>query len=327
LLADLRMTVRNTLSELELYQDQFSTITGEGDDELIFWYEIGSESKDSSVELVFTPLNVSQKLAENLYEKRAATIQTSATIKIGNRFDYMQQRTGMNFIPEDALRLEAVGSPFHYSEQMRFITYHPERGQSVGLDASVSLLTILARETRRGILALFTSYSILKRIYQAALPQFQQLGIPLFAQSVGGSRTTLLERFRDSRESVLLGTMSFWEGVDVIGTALEILIIDKLPFAVPSEPIIEANVEKLKKEGYEPFLEYYVPESVLKFRQGVGRLIRSSTDAGVVINLDQRIDQKRYGRIFKESLPVEAETIIGESQLIRSVQQFFKTET
>jgi Rad3-related DNA helicase len=122
---------------------------------------------------------------------------------------------------------------------------------------------------------------------------------------------------------VLLGTDSFWEGVDVIGNSLEILVIQKLPFAVPTEPLIEANIEKLTEEGHNAFFEYSVPEAALKFRQGFGRLIRSGTDIGVVINLDDRIDKKRYGQVFKRSLPVEALSFAGENNLLKSVTDFF----
>ncbi|HNZ37512.1 MAG TPA: helicase C-terminal domain-containing protein, partial [Candidatus Marinimicrobia bacterium] len=176
----------------------------------------------------------------------------------------------------------------------------------------------------KGILVLFTSYNFMYEVYQLCLPTFIEMGITLLAQGQGASRTALLEQFRLEQNSVLLGTDSFWEGVDVVGPALEILVITKLPFPVPTEPIIEANVEKLKAEGQDPFNEYYVPESVLKFRQGVGRLIRSINDVGVVINLDSRIDKKAYGRYFKKSLPVEPISIVGEDELLAAVRKFFR---
>jgi len=187
-----------------------------------------------------------------------------------------------------------------------------------------NLITRLSRETGKGMLVLFTAYQALYNVYQLSLPTFTELGITLLAQGQTGSRSALLEQFRIEKNSVLFGTDSFWEGIDVIGSALEILIIVKLPFPVPSEPIIEANVEKIKVQGGDPFNQYYVPEAVLKFRQGVGRLIRSITDIGVVINCDERVDKRLYGKYFKQSLPVEPISVFSEDELVDSVQRFFK---
>ncbi len=321
---ELRLDLKNALTDLADIQTSLEIITSADDEDLIYWYEIGSDGKETSVELACTPLNISTSLHEKIYAGTGSTILTSATLRIADSFDYMRQRTGIGFLPEETLHFDSIGSPFHYAEQMRFFTFHARQGQENNSDTIVSLLIRLAEEVHKGILVLFTSYSGLMNAYRKVAPVFNRLNINLYAQKSGSSRTSILEKFRAEKESVLFGTMSFWEGVDIIGPALEILVIDKMPFSVPSEPIIEANAEKLKKEGREPFFEYYLPEAVLKFRQGVGRLIRSSTDVGVVINLDQRIDLKRYGRIFKESLPVESESIVGEDRLLQELKKFFR---
>jgi Rad3-related DNA helicase len=206
---------------------------------------------------------------------------------------------------------------------MKFITYHVSEKNSNDISTISKILIELSGSLNKGILALFTSYYTLSEVYKKIQPKFKKLGIKLLAQGMGGSRTALLEQFRRDRDSVLLGTNSFWEGIDVVGESLEILIISKLPFPVPSEPIIEANVEKLRLEGANPFNDYYVPESVLKFRQGIGRLIRSKEDRGIVINLDERIDKKAYGQYFKRSLPVQAITVVGLENLMQEVNEFF----
>ncbi|MGC9364148.1 MAG: helicase C-terminal domain-containing protein [Fidelibacterota bacterium] len=319
---ELRLRYTNIIADLQEYLDTLRTIETSADDTLIFWYEIKVNSNEYGVDFVFTPLDISGAIFDKLLKEKETTIMTSATMRIADSFDYILERTGISKLGNKQLFYDTVGSPFDYAHQMRFITYH--RGTGSSETATLSRLIIdLVNHFNRGIMALFTSYSALQEVYRNIRTEFQKLGITLLAQGVGGSQTTLLEQFRKEKASVLLGTSSFWEGVDVVGDSLEILIISKLPFPVPSEPIIEANVEKLRLLGGNPFNEYYVPESVLKFRQGIGRLIRSKTDKGVVINLDDRIDKKAYGQFFKQSIPVDALSITDLESLNWEIESFF----
>jgi len=160
-------------------------------------------------------------------------------------------------------------------------------------------LIALARALDGRTLALFTSYAQLKRTASAIGPALTQAGITVLAQGAGGSRHQLLETFKTSNKVVLLGTRSFWEGVDVVGPALSALMLVRLPFAVPSDPIVAARSETFD----DPFHYYQVPDAILRFRQGFGRLIRSKTDRGVVVVMDKRVTSKSYGRLFLESLP------------------------
>lgn len=320
---ELRTNLNNIISKIDEYRTTFQKVTEGNDEQLIFWYEIGANGKEMNVEIACTPLDVSKEIYSKILKKLNSAILTSATLRIADSFEYLKQRTGIGILEKEAVKTVAVGSPFRYSEQMRFFTYLHDCEAKASAPIICSLLVRLARETNRGIMVLFTNYSSLGEVYKQIAPTFKSLGISLLAQGHGGSRTAILEQFRAERNSVLLGTDSFWEGVDIIGESLEILVITKLPFPVPSEPIIEANVEKYKKEGKNSFNEYYVPEAVLKFRQGIGRLIRSSSDIGVVINLDNRIDSMNYGNYFKEYIPVTPETVVGENRLIESVKQFF----
>lgn len=321
---ELRLRFTNIIAELDEYLSTLRTIEASADDTLIFWYEVKVNGNEYGVEFASTPLDISETLYKKLIKEKKTTILTSATLRIADSFDYILERTGISRLGNKNFFYDTVGSPFDYAHQMRFITYHREKGSSE--TATLSRLIIdLANHFNRGIMALFTSYSALEEVYRNIRTEFQKLGVTLLAQGIGGSQTTLLDQFRQEKASVLLGTSSFWEGVDVVGDSLEILIISKLPFPVPSEPIIEANVEKLRLAGGNPFNEYYVPESVLKFRQGIGRLIRSKTDKGVVINLDDRIDKKAYGRFFKQSIPVEALTITDLMSLNREIELFFNT--
>ena len=157
----------------------------------------------------------------------------------------------------------------------------------------------LAKVTDGRMLVLFTAYSQLKKSSQAISPALSKAGIQVFEQGEGASANALLESFKTSEKAVLLGTRAFWEGVDIPGETLSVLVITKLPFDVPSDPIISARAETFE----DPFNEYHLPEAILKFRQGFGRLIRTQTDRGVVVILDKRILSKRYGQLFRESLP------------------------
>ncbi|MFA4838463.1 MAG: helicase C-terminal domain-containing protein [Candidatus Neomarinimicrobiota bacterium] len=319
---ELNAKLANAFDDLDFYRKTFKKVTTGNDEKMIFWYEIAPGGKETTVELACTPLAVNTEIFEKILKLRHTTILTSATLRIAGSFDYLGNRTGAMLLDHDSVQSVAVGSPFRYSDQMKFITVSQQGGE-IQSSVIASILIRLAKETQRGILTLFTSYSSLGEVYKLIAPTFKNMGITLLAQGHGGSRSSILDQFRGERNSVLLGTDSFWEGVDVIGNSLEILVITKLPFPVPSEPIIEANVEKFKEEGKNSFNDYYVPEAVLKFRQGVGRLIRSTSDIGVVINLDNRIDRMSYGRFFKDCVPVTTETVAGEDKLIQSVQQFF----
>lgn len=313
----------NVISELEKYAQALDLVLESNNENRIFWYEIGRNGKASSVKLASTPLNVGDYIEDKIFKDVDSTILTSATLRINGSFQYLADRIGLRDKDETELVKASVGSPFLYDEQMKFITYY-KNGSKVGAAQTASLITKLTRQTERGIMMLYTSYRALKKVYKILEKNLKQDGISLMAQGISGGRSTILKRFREKKHSVLLGTSSFWEGVDVIGDALEILIIDKLPFPVPSDPIIEANSEEIEKNNGNAFFDYTIPETVLKYRQGIGRLIRSSYDCGVLINLDERVVTKRYGRFFQKAIPVENETLQSENAIVAEVSNFLK---
>ncbi len=321
---ELRIRFTNVISAMQEYEATLKRISVGDNDDLIFWYEVSARANEYEIEFASTPLDMSSQIFEKLLKDKNATILTSATLQVADTFEYVLNRTGVSNFKPEKLDVISVGSPFEYMKQMKFFTYHRANFDQDELTSLSSLLIKLVNTYNKGILVLFTSYAALSKVSRSIQPTFKKLGVTLLTQGFGGSRTSLLEHFRKDKASVLLGTDSFWEGIDVIGDSLEILIIPKLPFPVPSEPIIEANVEKLKLDGRNPFNEYYVPESILKFRQGIGRLIRSKSDRGIVINMDDRIDKKSYGRLFKNSIPVNPKSINGMDDLIAEIGEFFK---
>ncbi len=265
------------------------------DQGLIYWAEANTNS--SSVALNAAPLEIGPLMQRYLWHEKSAVILTSATLTAAGEFTYLRHR----LYAEEADEL-SVGSPFDYENATLLFVANdiPEPGDRQGHQRSVeSGLIGLCRAIGGRTLVLFTSYDQLRRTSNAISPILAKNDILVYEQGEGASPHSLLESFRTSERAVLLGTRAFWEGVDIPGEALSVLVIVKLPFDVPSDPIIAARSETFE----DPFYEYSLPEAILRFRQGFGRLIRTQSDRGVVAILDRRILTKRYGRLFIDSLP------------------------
>ena len=242
------------------------------------------------------PLDVASLLQERLYADKRSIILTSATLATRSSFRYIRQRLGL----EDAHEL-LLGSPFDYQQAALILlpTDLPEPNHRDYPHALQGALVELCRASQGRALALFTSHASLRAAHAAIRGPLGELGISVLGQGIDGTPQQLLEALKRNAKTVVLGTASFWEGVDVVGEALSLLILARLPFTVPSEPIFAARSAQFE----DPFNEYALPQAVLRFKQGFGRLIRSKTDRGVVAVLDRRIKSKAYGRAFLESLP------------------------
>jgi ATP-dependent DNA helicase DinG len=261
---------------------------------LVYWIEVNPRGEKLSLNAA--PLRVGPMIEENIWHQKASVILTSATLTAHNEFQYLRNTLGAD--EADELQL---GSPFDYeSSTLLYVANDiPEpnvSGYQQILDRS---LIATAKATGGRMLVLFTSYTALKKTAQAITGPLAREDIYVYEQGDGASPNALLESFKSTERAVLLGTRSFWEGVDVPGNALSVVVITKLPFDVPSDPLIAARSELYE----DSFNEYYLPEAILKFRQGFGRLIRTASDRGVVAILDRRVLTKQYGRLFLESLP------------------------
>lgn len=289
------------------------------------WCELKRGRREERLSFCAAPLDVAKGLRESLYERFGTVVMTSATLTVGGQFDYFRARAGLDGLGEGKLECAVLPSPFDYRAQALVAApsgiaepdspgYEQMLEEAIGGAVSIS---------RGRAFVLFTSYRLLEELYGRLAARLGDAGlIPLKQGS--DHRTALLNRFRRESGAVLFATDSFWEGVDVKGEALECVIITRLPFRVPSEPIQQARMEAIAQAGGDPFMDYSVPQAVIKFRQGFGRLIRHRDDIGVVLILDARVHTRRYGGLFLRSLPSDA--IHGGSvrDCMAAMKQFFE---
>ena len=293
-IADAHSDLLAVVRQLETASDRAQAIVGRPTADTVCWATFGIMGAGPTLHLA--PLDVASQIRAWLLETKSTVVLTSATLSTEGSFEYIRQRLGA-----EGARELALGSTFDYATAaLLFLpTDMPEPNQPGYVRKAADAIADLAEALGGRTLALFTSSAQLRATHDAIRQRVERANIVLMSQGIDGSRTRLLQRFKDTERALLLGTASFWEGVDVVGDALSALVIARLPFAVPTDPVFAARSEEFD----EPFRQYAVPQAILRFKQGFGRLIRSRTDRGVVVVLDRRILSKSYGASFLGSLP------------------------
>lgn len=310
-------------------REEVATFLSQSAEKYVYWVE-RSGRYQRNLTLNAAPVDVAEFLRRRLYESGTSVIMTSATLAVaeglGGRKESAEggekrSSTGRSRgggaskgaplayfagrVGGESSRLLQVGSPFDYENQMKVfvVAKMPDPREAGYREALVHWMEHFIEKTHGKAIVLFTNTRLMQELGQSMEPFFNRLGLDCFIQGTGIPRSAMLEKFKADVNSVLFGTDSFWQGVDVPGEALSNVIITRLPFAVPDHPLIQARVEAIEARGGNSFFEFSLPEAILKFRQGVGRLIRSKTDQGIVVILDNRLLVKRYGQAFLDALP------------------------
>jgi len=293
-----RVELTSYLSRCTEIRDNLRVILGQERENYVYWAEAVSQERKNNA-LCAAPINIARELKTRVFDRIKVVILTSATLATNNNFSYVRERLGL----EDGRGL-VISSPFDYSRQV-ILYIPPQMPDPWGESHLYSFRVIeevkkILRITKGATFVLFTSFQMLNQVYEELKEELDELNI--FRQG-DMPRYQLLEKFKKEKGSVLLGTNTFWQGVDVPGDALQCVIITKLPFAVPNDPVVEAKIEFLKAQDKNPFLSYQIPQAIILLKQGFGRLIRSKEDKGVVAILDPRLKTRHYGRMFLDSLP------------------------
>jgi ATP-dependent DNA helicase DinG len=295
--------LRDHRNRLLGYCDAVSGFIALAEEGHVHWLERGGK-KGQIVTLRSAPLDVAPALRETLFSRHTAAVLTSATLSNGNHLDRFQSKVGA-----EAAEAQLESSPFDYPNHTRlFIAKDaplPQPGAGrLDLDYLANMICWCSRRVAGGTLVLFTSHLDLRKVHERSADFFKKINRPLFAQGLDHGRSELTRRFAEAGNGILFGTDSFWTGVDVPGPALSQVIITRLPFEHPGHPVSEARSEHCRMQGGNPFADIAIPDAVVRFRQGVGRLIRRESDRGNIVVLDSRILTKPYGRHFLEALPI-----------------------
>lgn len=278
-------------------------IDGTGGEENIYWIERDLNKVDLRFNI--TPLKTGNILNELLFSTKTSVVLTSATLSVEGDFKYLIEQLG---IPDELIDTLQLYSPFCYDEQALLLIDSglpdPARTgeEAYNLAVAEALMQYISA-TGGNTLVLFTSHKQMRYMFDQLYEPLRQIGLELFVDGINGRRHTLLNEMKNNKHAVIFGANTFWEGIDLPGDSLKSLIIVRLPFVPPTLPLTEARLEELAKEGKNGFAHYSLPQAVLRFRQGYGRLIRTINDCGIVIVLDQRLTTKRYGTVFINSLP------------------------
>ncbi|MFD0867819.1 Probable ATP-dependent helicase dinG homolog [Chlamydia abortus] len=320
-----------SVKELNRQRDALRFFMKRSDPDYVYWLEASPQFKMRSLHLFSVPTDVSKILQQSLFDEKDSVILTSATLSVDKTFDYSRDQLGLG--RSDKLNTVLLPSPFNYRKQALvciprdFPGIKGRDGEDYFVHKLVESLHEVAVETRGRMLVLFTSYRMLKNAYPELKERLASAGIQVLGQGIDSfNRSKLTRLFQESESAVLLGTSSFWEGVDIPGEALTCLAIVRLPFQPPNHPVTEAKSEQLKKSNLNPFMKLSVPQAVIRFKQGFGRLVRRASDKGIVILYDTRVIDTQYGKYFLYSLPGPKIEHMPTGQMVPRIKQWMEEE-
>ncbi|AOZ91311.1 ATP-dependent DNA helicase DinG [Paenibacillus crassostreae] len=301
----------------------------------VYWMEANGHYRSKSLQMYAVPIDVSKQLKEVFFDKKKSIILTSATLSIDKSFQYMIENLGLQEAADkDQVNTVMLPSPFRYRDQALLViprdfpSVKGSIGDALFVETLVKSLADTAIATHGRMLVLFTSYRMLRQVHEPLTKALSSTDIAVIGQGVdNGSRTKLIRRFQDSSASVLLGTSSFWEGVDIPGEALTCLAIVRLPFQPPNHPLVEAKSELLQQQKKNPFMKLSVPQAVIRFKQGFGRLVRTANDRGIVIVYDTRVIESYYGKYFLYSLPGPKMEHMPTNQMVPRISEWLQDDS
>ena len=328
---ELLLELRSSLERLSETEKSLQRIFDATDDEWVYWIQTHTGNRGRTVSLHGRPVLIGPILENNFWPMVDTAVVASATLATDGTFEHCKASLGLGDVPKERLLEKRLPSPFDLKEQMRLFVpvYFPNpRGQSDAWTSHIGqLVAEIMRRQRRGTLVLTTSLKLLDHLATELTPIAKSEQRTLLAQGRDGAPAKLLEEFRKRKDAILLGAANFWEGVDVVGEALQILVVTRLPFDVPTEPWIASRLDKFSDAGLDAFQKLSLPEAVLRLRQGLGRLIRHRHDRGIAIITDSRIFTTRFGALIRSELPVEAIAVTTTDDLWRMCAEFFPEDS
>jgi len=327
LFGDQALGLESSAQRLREFASDLDFAVAATEPEYVFWMEPGG-TRDKRVSFVAAPLSIAGTLHDIMYRTKDSCVFCSATLRVSGSFKYITRRLGFDQIDPERFVEAVAESPFNYLTQCAVYAagYMPEpagEGRLSYVDHLSTLMFELFVKTDGRALGLFTSYEMMNHVADLLEAPLQAKGIKLLVHGRSGTRDQITRVFREGGKCALLGTHSFWEGVDVTGDALSCVVLARLPFAVVGDPVVEARCEQIQLAGGNPFREFSLPQAVIRFRQGFGRLIRTGEDRGVVVVADPRVITKRYGSSFVRSLPCPIVKLQHPEELLQRVGSFF----
>lgn len=319
-LKDLRIYLGELKEDADLVQKFFHT----WEDTAVYWLEFELRRKELLLNL--TPLKIANLFREQLFADKTTVVLTSATLSIAEDFGFFSEQLGL---PAELIDTLKIPSPFFYDEQSLLVIDNslpdPARtGEDLYNQALQEALFAILQATGGRTLVLFTSHKQLQNMYNCLKTPLQECGWEIYADGINGHRSTLLAELKNNPAAIAFGANTFWEGIDLPGSSLTSVVMVRLPFWPPTMPLVEARIEALQKEGKDGFYHYSLPQAVLRFRQGYGRLIRTINDCGVVAVLDNRLLKKNYGKVFLNSLPQEKYLSGDTKKIVEKIKEWLK---